>query len=268
MHVRRRDRGVAGSAAFRIGGPFDRDGTAGEAGAERDDDDPVADLHAALVDGFGERDRHGGRGRVAVLVEVHEHPVHGQAQALGNGLDDPDVRLVRDEQVDVGRLQAGAVDRRERCRGKGARGEAIGLLALHAHKVLATSDGLGRWRPLGAAGRQPDHVGAFGLGRHLDAQSPAGGVRRAQHNGTSAVPEEDAGVAVRVIEEAGKRLRPDDQDIASHPAGDVRLACGVGVDEAGAGGCHVHRRGARVADRLLDERRGGRHPIVGRERRQ
>ena len=90
----------AGSAVHSM---VDRAGR--EAGPERDDDDVVADLDPALVDRLGQGDRHGRGGRVAVLVEVDEHPVHRQVEALGDRLDDPDVGLVRDEQVDVGRLR-------------------------------------------------------------------------------------------------------------------------------------------------------------------
>src|SRR5437867_10364839 len=35
-------------------------------------------------------------------VHVHVHLVHRQAGVLGRGLDDPNVRLVRDQQIDVG----------------------------------------------------------------------------------------------------------------------------------------------------------------------
>ena len=111
------DGGVAGDPAGRVGGPLDGHGAAGEARPEGDDDDVVADLDAALVDGLGQGDRHGRGRRVAVLVEVDEHPVHRQVEALGDRLDDPDVGLVRDEQVDVGGLEAGLPDRlRARCR--------------------------------------------------------------------------------------------------------------------------------------------------------
>ena len=69
--------------------------------------DVVADLDPALVDRLGQGDRHRRRRRVAVPVEVDEHLVHRQVEALGDRLDDPDVGLVRDEQVDVGGLEAG-----------------------------------------------------------------------------------------------------------------------------------------------------------------
>ncbi len=69
-HVLRLDRRVAGDPAGRIGRPVDRHRAAREAGPERDDRHVVADLDPALVHRFGERDRHGSGGGVAVLVEV------------------------------------------------------------------------------------------------------------------------------------------------------------------------------------------------------
>ena len=53
----RADRRVAGDAAGRVGRPLDGHGAAREAGAEGDDDDPVADLDPALVDRLGQGDR-------------------------------------------------------------------------------------------------------------------------------------------------------------------------------------------------------------------
>ena len=84
-------------------------------------------VDAALVDRLGERDRHRrGRG-VAVLVEVHEHPLHRQVEALGHRLDDPDVGLVRDEQVDVAGRDPRLADGRERGRRERPGREPVGL---------------------------------------------------------------------------------------------------------------------------------------------
>jgi len=92
------DLGVCRRAPCRVRGPLDRGCAGGEPGPEGDDADVVAHLHPSLVDRLGEGDRHRrGRG-VPVAVQVDEHLLHRQAEALGDRLDDPDVRLVRDEQ--------------------------------------------------------------------------------------------------------------------------------------------------------------------------
>ena len=165
-------------------------------------------------------------------------------------------------------LQAGLLDRRQRGRGQRPRGEPVGLLALHPDVVLAAGDGLGRGRALRATGRQPDHVGALRLGRHLDAESAAGLVGRRQDDRPGPVAEQDAGVAVGVVEEAGEQLGTDDQDVLRHPARDVGVGRGVRVDEPRAGRGDVHRGRSRVADGLLDQGRRRRHPVVGGERRE
>ena len=102
MHVLGPDPLVDTVRAGRVGGPLDGDRAAREARPERDDDDVVADLDPPLIDRLGQRDRDRRRGRIPVSVEVHEHLLHRQVEALGHRLDDPDVGLVRDEQVDVG----------------------------------------------------------------------------------------------------------------------------------------------------------------------
>src|SRR5437899_3173945 len=74
-----------------------------EAPAERDDEHEVAALQTARCDGLLECHVDGRGARVAVPVDVHEHALHRQGDALGGRLDDAEVRLMRNEQVHVGR---------------------------------------------------------------------------------------------------------------------------------------------------------------------
>src|SRR5207244_4280383 len=55
----------------------------------------------AVGDGLLERDVDRRGAGVAVAVDVDEHAVHRQVHPLGGGLDDPEVRLMRDEQAHV-----------------------------------------------------------------------------------------------------------------------------------------------------------------------
>ena len=93
-------------------------------------------------------------------------------------------------------------------------------------------------------------------------------VRAGQHHGPGPVAEQDAGAAVRVVQEPGQQLRADDQRVLRHAGRDVGARGRVRVDEPGAGGRDVERGGLRVADGLLDERRRRGHPVVRRERGQ
>src|SRR5690242_6221612 len=74
----------------------------GEAGAERDHQDLRPLAYAARLDHLVERDRDRRRRGVAVAVHAHVDLFHRDAGVLRRRLDDPDVGLVRDEQVDVG----------------------------------------------------------------------------------------------------------------------------------------------------------------------
>src|SRR5438445_8392850 len=87
----------------RLFSPADEGGSPREAPAERDDEHEVAALQTARCDGLLECHVDGRGARVAVPVDVHEHALHRQGDALGGRLDDAEVRLMRNEQVHVGR---------------------------------------------------------------------------------------------------------------------------------------------------------------------
>jgi len=173
---------------------------------------------------------------------------------------------MRDEEVDLVRGQPRLRDRGERRRGERLGREAVGLLPLHPDEVLAAADRRRRGRALRPARREPDHVGAGWLGRHLDPMRHGRLLGDRDHDRTRPVAEEDARAAIGVIEEAGEELGADDEHVARHAGRHVGAGGGVRVDEARAGSGHVHRRRPAVPDRLLDERRSRRHPVVGRQR--
>jgi hypothetical protein len=70
-------------------------------------------------------------------------PVGLEAEPLGGGLDDSEVRLVRHEPLDVGARDAGSFERdRTRLR-YGAHRAAKHFLTLHLHVVAARRDRVG-----------------------------------------------------------------------------------------------------------------------------
>src|SRR3954447_22225932 len=78
--------------------PLDDGRATRQARAERHEEDVVAVLHTARVYRLAEGDRNrGGRG-IAVLLDVHEDLVGVKFQALGNGINDADICLVRDKE--------------------------------------------------------------------------------------------------------------------------------------------------------------------------
>ncbi len=116
------------------------------------------------------------------------------------------------------------------------------------------------------AARQPDEVGARRFGRHLDAERSAGLIRGGEHDRPGAVAEEDARGSVGEVGVAAEGFGADHEHVPGHAAGHVGLRGGVSVDEPGARRRQVHRRGALVADGVLDQGRRRRHLVVGRER--
>src|SRR5262245_26946468 len=76
-----------------------------EAAPEGHDEHEVAALEPTGGERFLERDIDRGGAGVAVAIDVDEHAAHRQVHALGGGLDDPEIRLVRDEQAHVVRSE-------------------------------------------------------------------------------------------------------------------------------------------------------------------
>src|SRR5437870_13902517 len=94
--------GTGSAAAVPAWSPPHEGGAPREASTERDEQHEVSALQAAGGDGFLERDVYRRSAGITITVDVDEDPLHGQVHALGRGLDDAKVRLVRDEQAHVG----------------------------------------------------------------------------------------------------------------------------------------------------------------------
>src|SRR5690242_7061970 len=86
--------------------PPQQGGAPGESAAESDDEHEIAALEPAGRDRLFERDVDRRGAGVAVPVDVHEDAVHRQVDALGGGLDDPQIGLMRNEQAHVLRREA------------------------------------------------------------------------------------------------------------------------------------------------------------------
>src|SRR5205814_3593696 len=79
----------------------------GKSRSESRQQDVVAALHAALANGFLERERNRRARGVAVLIDVDGDPFDGQTDASRRRVDDAEVRLVRHPQVDLVEPDAG-----------------------------------------------------------------------------------------------------------------------------------------------------------------
>src|SRR5262249_16383933 len=72
-----------------------------EPGAESDQADEIVALDATALDRLVETERDGGRGGVAVLLDVVDDLLFRQVKGLLHELVDAQVRLVRDQQREV-----------------------------------------------------------------------------------------------------------------------------------------------------------------------
>ena len=71
----------------------------GKAAAHRFEHDEVAALDPTVAHGKVERERHRGRRGVCMLIDGQHHALGGKAEPLRGRVDDPPVRLVRDENL-------------------------------------------------------------------------------------------------------------------------------------------------------------------------
>ena len=186
----------------------------------------------------------------------------GKFQLLGHLVDDPHVRLVRDEGREVVGADAGGV--------QGLLGHLGHLPDCPAEDRLAVlaqrrpdgrvGDGgfLGAQRAALLAGRGELAEVQHGVG-HADRvplaavraphrRADARGVGGADHHGAGAVAEQEGDGALGVVDDVGELFRADDQDVVGGAGADQRVGLGDAVAVAGAGGGDVEGRG-RVAPR-------------------
>ena len=91
--------------------PLDDRTRPGEPAAEDDEQHVVADLHAAGAVGFVEGDGDGGGAGVAVAVEIHHEALERQLHPVGDGFDDAEIGLVRDDAGEVLGVEIGVGER-------------------------------------------------------------------------------------------------------------------------------------------------------------
>src|ERR1039458_5310964 len=163
-----------------------------EAGHER----VLAGLHPGVLTRVEEGERNGRTRRVPVAVERHDRALHGNAQALRRGLDDPQVGLVGDDETDVVGADVGDLHGLFGGIDDDAHGPTEDFLAIH-----------------------PEESSVFTRekisGRSVGAQDEGQDVRAFfvvfQYRGTGAVSEQDRRVAVAPVDPAREILRTDHQ---------------------------------------------------------
>ncbi len=209
-------------------------------------------LHAAFFQCLAQCDGNGCCRHVAVLADSHHHALHRHAGALGDGLDDALVGLVRDDEVDV-------------VRGLSRPLEHVLAGDAHARDGLL-EDFLSLELPRGGA---HERVGVRVGGAHaVDAQDLARVtiaaelleqdallvVGRLHDHGGDAVAKQHGDVAVVPVHEGRDALAAHDEDRLHDAGADHRGGGREAVKEARAGRVDVHRAAAVGADALLQAR--------------
>ena len=222
-------------------------------------------LQPSLLDGVLERERNrGGRG-VAVLLEIDDDGALVEAEAVGGGLDDAAVGLVRHEEAHVLRLHAVLVEHAARDLLGLADGELEHGGAVLLHVVQALLDGLARGRPEAAAGGHLQGRAAAAVDLVREAQDVRLVVgRRRQHHRAGAVAEQHAGGAVLVVDDARHDVGADDERVVVRAARDHLQADRQREGEARAGRAQVEAPRVHRADLVLQQAGGAREHHVGR----
>jgi hypothetical protein len=194
-------------------------------------------MEFAGAHGHVQRQRNGRGRRVAVFVDGDDHLVQRQLQLLGRAVHDADVRLVRDQPVDVGLGAAGFLEHRA--------GHVSSTPTASLNTAWPSIFRKGRPAP-GRSRRNPG-VHRMSTWRAIGMQlggKDARGVAGFQHHGAGAVAEQHAGGAVLEIEDAREHFGTDDQRLARGAGADHRIGHRQRVDETRADGLHVEGRAA------------------------
>ena len=252
------------AAEGRIRRPFDHRRSGRVAGAERHHQELVARGDAVLRQRLDQRHRDRCGARVPVALDVQVRLVRRNADRVLDALDDAQVGLVEEELVDVGDAEARVAQRRLGRLGQLPGRVLVDLLARHVHEVTSLGHGLGRGRAGRSAGREDDPLRAAAVAVHVEAHEAAGRIGGGHDHGARAVAEQDARVAVGVVEEPAQQLDADHEHVAVHAAAHVGRGGREREDEARAGGHEVEAGGPRCPELMGDEHGGGRHVVVGR----
>ena len=227
-----------------------------QAGAETDDQ---AGLPAVGLAGFQqgldrERDRGGGGVALVGDVTADDH-LFRELQRFEHGVGDPHVGLVRYEDIEIVRADAGRVEGLRRGLGHRVGGPLEDRVALHPQRgperhpvaVLRCAQGAIPGRGL------LDQQRLVTVGTP-DDRTDTGDVARPDDGRTRTVGEEERRRSVVLVRQVAQPLDTDDQHVLRCAATDEGVRHRGGIAETGAGGRDVERGGALGAELARDGR--------------
>jgi hypothetical protein len=244
--------------------------TVGDASPQRRHEDPLAAAEAPVGEAAVERDRDGGARGVAGLVEDQNEPLERDRPALRDGLEDAEVRLVRDEAIDVAQCQPSGRDDLLADIGHAAHGRAEDVLPEHVHLVAPCGEApLGR-RLRASACRDLERRREGAVAVDAARLDPAGVARLGplDEHRAGAIAEQDSGGAIRPVDDAAEQLHADDEHAPCPARSDELVRDGQPEQEARARRADVEGGNLACAQLVLESHRARRHRAVGGDRRR
>src|SRR5713101_2427898 len=215
-----------------------------EAGTKRAQHHDHAGFQPAGLDGLVERDRDRRRGGVAEAIDVDVDLVHRDAGVLCGGLDDADVRLMRNEEINGTGIEAGTLERVVAGIRHRQHGGLEDLAARHLDVVAVIFEQLFTGRMRRTAARPVEQLGERAVRLQIAGENAAA-VRALAHNGgPGAVPEQDRRRAIAPIHDTCELFGGDHQHVLGLIRRDHSLGRAQCIDETRAGGADVE--GGRV----------------------
>lgn len=228
----------------------------GQSGPESAQHRHVAWLEPAIRNRLIDGQRNGAGRGVAVSVQVGVDALARYFECIAGGVDDPDVRLMRDIQVHVGRSHSCRIqhilDRVVQNRDRPTKDRS----AIHDHVVLTSLDEIGRWRQSTAAGIADELVGARAIRTHAVGENALVWFASGDQEGAGAVAKQRIGLDVVGIEDSRIAIAADHKAKVAGAAGDKCRSGDQGIHESSAGCLHIHGRANEFQLVLNDACRG------------
>ena len=189
--------------------------------------------------------------------------VQGDVETAGDRLDDAEIRLMRDKASDLGRGDSGIDKNLLGGLDHGGDSMLVGLAAVHADGDRVLGRGGGVRRVGTSAAGDVEDVGKGAVTSHAGRHDSLGSFAVPEDGGSGSVAEEDAGVPIRPVDDAGELISADHEDGPVGPGGDVLARSLDPEEESGARGREVEADGIDRADLGLHEAGGVREEHVG-----
>ena len=226
----------------------------------------MSSLDPTVAERLVQGDRNRRCGSVRDAIEVGDHTIGSHVETADQGIDDADVRLVRDDPIDVLQAELGGAQSLKRRPFHHGSGVPEDSRPFHLHEVPVLGD---RLRACGRSRAAAGHVkeeGLLSVAVEGNAQHPLVAITRLEEGRPGSIPEQNAGLSIGPIGDAGECLGADQKNATMDPSSDQSVGDGETVDEPAAAGLEVEERCGDESESPGDERGRARADHVGEVR--